>query len=141
MEFSFNCSSMSLQKLPKTTVFQVEMAGYWVQFSTSNNSTSLFDHWLLYRHCAKLNQTASDESLRQIKSYSACVSIAKLSFGFHKKLAKVCKFSHQSSYDKKVHVSDLKTIMKRGKQLLDLHHRRRHLQSKNETRLAIILPG
>ena len=30
MEFSFNCSSMSLQKLPKTTVFQVEMAGYWV---------------------------------------------------------------------------------------------------------------
>ena len=26
----WNCSRKSLQKLPKTTVFQVEMAGYWV---------------------------------------------------------------------------------------------------------------
>ena len=56
---NLSCSNRSLQKLPKTTVFQVEMAGYWVQFSTSNNSTSLFDHWLLYRHCAKLIQGAT----------------------------------------------------------------------------------
>ena len=48
------CSRKSLQKLPCTTIFHVLQAGYWLQFSTSNNSTSLFDHGLLYRHCAKL---------------------------------------------------------------------------------------
>ena len=28
--------------------------GIGIQFSTSNNTTSLNDHWLVYRHCAKL---------------------------------------------------------------------------------------
>ena len=50
----------SFQKLPQVTIFHVSRAGYWLQFSTSNNSTSLFDHWLLYRHCAKLNSGTSD---------------------------------------------------------------------------------
>ena len=35
-------------------MFQVEMVGYWVWFSTNINSTSLIDHCLLYRHCTKL---------------------------------------------------------------------------------------
>ena len=52
----FICFHRSLQKLPQLVMFQTRRAGYWVQFSTSNNSTSLFDHWLLYRHCAKLTR-------------------------------------------------------------------------------------
>ena len=52
------CFRKSLQKLAQTRVFHPVRPGYWVQFSTSNNSTSLFDHWLLYRHCAKLNLPA-----------------------------------------------------------------------------------
>ena len=52
------CFRRSLQKLAQTRVFHPVRPGYWVQFSTSNNSTSLFDHWLLYRHCAKLNLPA-----------------------------------------------------------------------------------
>ena len=30
--------------------------GIGIQFSTSNNTTSLNDHWLVYRHCAKLRK-------------------------------------------------------------------------------------
>ena len=30
--------------------------GIGIQFSTSNNTTSLNDHWLVYRHCAKLTK-------------------------------------------------------------------------------------
>ncbi len=37
------------QKLPLPTIFQVEWAGYWVKFSTSNNRTSDWPHWL--RNC------------------------------------------------------------------------------------------
>ena len=49
----------NLQKLAQLMVFHINQPGYWHQFSTSNNSTSLFDHWLLYRHCAKLKQNVS----------------------------------------------------------------------------------
>ena len=52
--------------MPKTTMFQVEMAGYWVLFSTNNNSTSLFDHWLLYRHCAKLKRDCQVENQTKV---------------------------------------------------------------------------
>ena len=48
----------AVQTLPWPTVFHVVQAGYWVKFSTSNNSTSDKPHWLLYRHCAKLTNSA-----------------------------------------------------------------------------------
>ena len=34
--------------------FTSSSRGIGIQFSTSNNTTSLNDHWLVYRHCAKL---------------------------------------------------------------------------------------
>ena len=54
IRWSLISSQGSLQKLPQSVIFQTERAGYWVQFSTSNNSSSLFDHCLLYHLCAKL---------------------------------------------------------------------------------------
>ena len=68
----FICSRKSLQKLPQPEIFHSVWAGYWLQFSTSNNSTSLFDHWLLYRHCAKL--TINETSLFPIKSNIKIIS-------------------------------------------------------------------
>ena len=36
--------------------FTSSSRGIGIQFSTSNNTTSLNDHWLVYRHCAKLRK-------------------------------------------------------------------------------------
>ena len=38
----------------KRWYFTSPSRGIGIQFSTSNNTTSLYDHWLVYRHCAKL---------------------------------------------------------------------------------------
>ena len=51
IDFGHFCN---LQKLAISRMFHLEKPGYWFQFSTSNNTISLFDHWLVYRHCAKL---------------------------------------------------------------------------------------
>ena len=54
---SFWWPRKAIQILPRPTLLHVVLAGYWVKFSTSNNSTSDKPHWLLYRHCAKLENT------------------------------------------------------------------------------------
>ena len=38
------CSSRSNKKLPMSKIFHLNMAGYWLKFSTSNNRTSLVGH-------------------------------------------------------------------------------------------------
>ena len=43
--------------------FTPSSRGIGIQFSTSNNTTSLNDHWLVYRHCAKLRNWGKVEKV------------------------------------------------------------------------------
>ena len=59
----------NLKKLAISKMFHLKMPGYWFQFSTSNNTISLFDHWLVYRHCAKL----LNSTLYWLNFHSFCI--------------------------------------------------------------------
>ena len=48
--------------------------GIGIQFSTSNNTTSLNDHWLVYRHCAKLRKWYKAE--KYTSSYKQATSLS-----------------------------------------------------------------
>ena len=48
--------------------------GIGIQFSTSNNTTSLNDHWLVYRHCAKLSKWYKAE--KYPSSYKQATSLS-----------------------------------------------------------------
>ena len=50
------------------------VGGIGIQFSTSNNTTSLYDHWLVYRHCAKLSKWYKAE--KYPSSYKQATSLS-----------------------------------------------------------------
>ena len=62
--------------------------GIGIQFSTSNNTTSLNDHWLVYRHCAKLRNWDKVEKL--VLPHKQTTTLSPISPLF------VCNFSAQS---------------------------------------------
>ena len=61
--------------------------GIGIQFSTSNNTTSLNDHWLVYRHCAKLRNWGKVEKVHL--PYKQTTPLSPISPLF------VCNFSAQ----------------------------------------------
>ena len=48
-------SSKTIRNWHERWYFTSSSRGIGIQFSTSNNTTSLYGHWLVYRHCAKLS--------------------------------------------------------------------------------------
>ena len=54
--------------------FTSSSRGIGIQFSTSNNTTSLNDHWLVYRHCAKLRKWYKAE--KYPSSYKQATSLS-----------------------------------------------------------------
>ena len=54
--------------------FTSSSRGIGIQFSTSNNTTSLNDHWLVYRHCAKLRKWYRAE--KSPSSYKQATSLS-----------------------------------------------------------------
>ena len=56
--------------------------GIGIQFSTSNNTTSLNDHWLVYRHCAKL----SFQTFLKIDAWSFFSNLHWIQIGFNSRI-------------------------------------------------------
>ena len=67
--------------------FTSSSRGIGIQFSTSNNTTSLNDHWLVYRHCAKLRNWGKVEKFHL--PYKQTTPLSPISLLF------VCNFSAQ----------------------------------------------
>ena len=67
--------------------FTSSSRGIGIQFSTSNNTTSLNDHWLVYRHCAKLWNWVKVEKFHLPYKYTTTLSPISPLF--------VCNFSAQ----------------------------------------------
>ena len=59
-------SSKTIRNWHERWYFTSSSRGIGIQFSTSNNTTSLYGHWLVYRHCAKLSRFShvDDDTLR-----------------------------------------------------------------------------